>query len=148
MKKFYKIPDDLSLLIKQIDFKSKLNLTSLNDTTTNSSSTIIFEFYDPVSKNKLDPNVCNNIPINIKSPNRKAFDGLNMTKYKRLSSSGLDMFDPNSKAFKSRCYILKDPETQKDTTANYRINKYFGNKKADCADNCVYSGLDEYGYVV
>jgi len=71
-----------------------------------------------------------------------------MTKYKRLSSSGVDMFDPNSEAFRSRCYILKDPETNKDTTANYRINKYFGNKTAECADNCKYEGLDEYGYVL
>jgi len=142
------IPDNLQLLIKQIEFSPNLNVTSLNNTRSNSSSSLIYEYFDPRNDKKLDTKVCSNAATTIKSSNPKVFEKLSINKYMRLKKEGLDMFDPFHEAYKTRCFKFKDLDTNKDTTPNYRIKNYYGNKKISCMESCKYSGVDENAYVI
>ena len=148
LKKKNSIPENMNLIVKKIDMSSKLNITALNDTTRENSDSVIYEYFNPLTKAKLDISVCKNATVTVKAANTKVVSKMNLTSYKRLAETGLDMLNPNSKAYHSRCIPIKDPVTGKDASVGYRNKTYFQGKSAECAANCDYKGLDDNGYVI
>ncbi len=141
---YYNITDPL--IIKKIDYDSSLDLSSLNDT--NRSDSIKFEFYNPYTKEKLDTTVIEDVSFSIstkiKDPDIiKIPDGLLNG---NNVSEAIDPFDPEHKAFSSRCFISENMTSGTDTTINTRRSQYFSGT-ASCSEDCTYDGLDEYDYV-
>jgi hypothetical protein len=62
-----------------------------------------------------------------------------MNKYQTYYGSGIEIYDPNSKAFTDRCFNFIDPITGFDTTLNYRIQNYFNGMAASCGSQCSYN---------
>jgi hypothetical protein len=82
------------------------------------------------------------IKINVTLPVSGMTDDL-IKRYELYSSIGVDIFNPNSLAFTSRCFSLQDPETLFDTTLNYRIGKYFSGVSVGCGSECRYVGFNK-----
>lgn len=142
LKKHYDIPEDTFLLVRKFDFGSETNLDNLgNDLASNS---VTFAYYDPVTKTRLDLDHCKNVKININMP-LKSPNKLKLDLYKELGGQ-VDIFNPNSGAFTSRCDAIVDSGTGADTSINFRRNNYY-NGTATCGEGCTYDGLDEYNFM-
>ena len=143
LKEAYNISNNVSFIIKKIDFNSKLNLNYLNDSF--GSNGTRFKIYNPIILELINASICNNITYNTKLA---LPDQLNLPKYFSLSSNDMDLLNSSSKAFQSRCYPHIDPATDADTSLNYRRTNYYLNKTADCGENCIYLGLDKMNYTI
>jgi hypothetical protein len=114
-----------------------------NNTSTEGSNSIVINFYHPITREKLDSSICNNIKIS--SPLN--LDTNDILEYKELKNkTGIDRLNPKDRAFNDRCYSVQDPYTGVDTTVNYRIEKYFFNKSISCSVGCEYSRLEDNSY--
>jgi hypothetical protein len=146
LKSDHNLTDDMDLIIAKIDMYFDLvfedaDIGLLSDLTT-------MYIFDPKTKEEYDMSQCNGVPIEIKLP-IKYEDQLNLPMYHDLmNQSNIDVFDPNSTAFQSRCFSMVDNNTQYDTTLNYRRENYFQNKTVNCyGGNCTYQGIDDNNYV-
>ncbi len=149
LKNYYNITQPL--IVKKVDFNSNLSLT--NDT--NLSDSISFEFYHPITGEKLDPSLIEDplpqiaiyIPLKDKDKVSIPYEILFANK---SDGSGvvniLDPFDPNHEAFISRCFISKNLTSGTDTTVSTRRKEYF-NGTAECSSNCTYQGINEDFYI-
>jgi hypothetical protein len=143
LKQFYNISSDKDLLISKTDINSYLNLTSLDEPLR--SNNVQVKIYNPTTREELNITLCNY--INIKIP-IKSKELLNLTYYKKVNDTGIDVYNPNSDAFTSSCFSYIDNTTNYDTTLNYRRNHYYLNKSAICrGSDCTYETIDENDYV-
>lgn len=69
LKKHYNISDDESIIVKNLQMNPLFNSTN-NDTSISDSEN--FEFFSPVTKEKLDSNLCKHIKSTIKIPFKMA----------------------------------------------------------------------------
>ena len=134
---------DVPLLMQKIDFNPATNISKLNDG--NASNTVQFNFYNPITKEKLNISYCNNIPLTLKMPVKNK-DKINFELYENLTKQNVDLFNYNDPAFHSRCVVIKDNE-DRVLTLNTKQKKIYTNQSASCENNCQYNGLDEYEYM-
>jgi len=146
LKNMYNIPKDIPLIMKKIDISSSLNTTKTNGR--ERSDSIIFQFYHPITKEKLDLSACKKVNTIIKTANRRINTRINAKSYKRLSISGLSMFNKSSLGYFDRCIPILDPEKNLDTTLMFRILNYYQNMTIICLNNCTFDGLDDNGMVI
>jgi len=166
LKEKFNIPESMELLYKLIEFNPNLNLDSLSNSQSYSSSSLIYEYINPETNEKLDTTICSNqntrmvlsssessqnsaqVVMTIMTPNPSLMEKISINKYKKLKKSGVDMFDDMPDLYKTRCVKFKDPDTQKDTTPNYRIKQYYSGKNISCMEDCKYKGIDDNSYVI
>ena len=142
LRQFYNLSHNSTFLLKKLDFNSELNL-KLNDNFLGSNSTQ-FELFLTDNLQKINLSICDegiSYKIPLKNPNR-----LNMSRYFSLASPGIDIFDSNSVAFKTRCFPHVDPSTGADSSIVYRINSYYDGRSVFCGIGCTYKGLDKNNY--
>ena len=91
LKKSKNIPDDESLIIYKTDLK-------IGDFST---TYVAYEIYDPISLEKLDLSICNDVDISISVP-VKINNNIEVL-YKSLSDSGYNLFDKNDSFYNDIC---------------------------------------------
>jgi len=143
----YNISSEDKIIMKQMEFNSKINIEKLDDSTQSNSTS--FEFYNIENSEKLDTSYCKNIsiPISISIPKSNR---LNMNLY-ALSTKfleGTDIYNVNSPSFHSRCFKSFDFNTAADISINARRTKLYQNESMNCSPGCDYKGLDEERKVV
>jgi hypothetical protein len=104
--------------------------------------------YNGKTKEPLDLSLCKDIHQEIQIP-LDLTDDIDMTKYAiMMEEQGIDIFNPDDPAFHDRCAVHIDNTTGKDTTVNWRVERYFQQKTPMCIGfNCTYLGINEYNYI-
>lgn len=143
LKAFYHIPANLSLIIQKIDYNSLTSLVNLNDTS--ASNSVSFSYYNPTTRDVLNSSICSTIPMKISLPVKDP-SSLNLDLYHNISAK-VDIFNPDSPAFNSRCVSMIDPKTGASASINYKREHYF-NSTAKCAEGCIYGGIDADNYII
>ncbi len=145
LKKHYNIPEDKTIIVKNLQFDTKFNM-KINDTTLSDSSN--FEFFDPVTKDKLNSTLCNEVKSSIKIPFKQS-SRLKMQEYEEalVYINIMDIYNAESIAFNTRCVRTNDFKTNGDTSVNFRRTKLYQNETIKCSEGCIYNGLDENKYV-
>jgi hypothetical protein len=142
LKQYYNTTDDF--IISKTQYSSLLKINT-NETVSDSTSLKIYNIH---TRNEINMSLCNNTNITYKFPlSENIKNGMNLTAFKILNDSGIDVFNPNSSSFTSVCSTHIDDTTEYDTTINYRRQNYFQNKSIQCSGNCQYEGIDENYYV-
>lgn len=134
------LPSD-SLIVKKIDYNLK---TNLQESLTSSlvSDSVVLDFYDPYTKNKLDASICNESQVNYAIP-IKSMAKIRSVRANSLMKSGIDIFNDNSMPFTSRCFRMLDENTNADTTINWRRKNYYDGQ-VSCSNQCRYNGVINY----
>ena len=114
LKSHYHINEDETLIIFKMDYFIDDFLIPITE----------YEIYHPITKEKLDLNVCNSVPINIYIP--VGIDETNINKY-----------NPNSEYYKE-VICQNDLECEKDNILSERINEFNDNFLSLCEKNCLY----------
>jgi hypothetical protein len=138
LKSYYNLTNEENLVLVTSDigksFTAQYNKTNL----------VSFNIINSATGERLNTSLCNDIKI--KTPiNDK---GLNLTLYNQLKNDDIDVYNPNDKAFTSRCYSHIDPRTGYSTTVNYRIENYYRNRSIICSKGCKYISSDNNNYAV
>jgi hypothetical protein len=129
LKDFHKINDDI--MIVKSEEKVYIDSGLINN--------LNVSYYNQFTRAKLNNTICDismgkiSIPINMPA--------LEKEKYERYNSIGIDIYNPNQPAFRTKCYAFTDPDTGYDTTLSYRLSNLLKNR-TECTDNgCVYAGF-------
>jgi hypothetical protein len=102
-------------------------------------------YYNLITKQKLDNTKCNQMRYEVKIP--IPFSTKEKEIITQLKDQGIDVFNKSDLAFKTSCVSYIDPQTDYDTTLNYRINKFLSNT-TDCSNNgCSYNGYNTDGFI-
>jgi hypothetical protein len=140
LKKHYNL---LDVLVAKTDMDVDLNLDNLHKNST--SDMVKINFYNPLTKEPLNMTLCQDDPVNIKTPiNNPNF---NLTQYQAFKAEGIDIYNPKDDSFNSVCAIHNDNTTDYDTTIGFRRGNYFQNQSIGCSGNCNYTEIDENAYV-
>jgi hypothetical protein len=135
LKDEYKIKDDI--MVVKTEKKVKVNGTA--------TTKINIDYYNQKTREKLNKTKCKKAKPDIKI--KVAVTTMEKAKATKFRTQGIDVFNPNDPAFRTNCFSFVDPNTEFDTTLNYRINNYFINK-ADClANGCNYKNLGDDDYM-
>ena len=118
LKKYYKINNDESLIILKIEYYKEGLLIPI----------IEYEVYHPITKKKLDLNICNDTKIELLIPT--SIDEDNLFKY-----------NLSSEYYNDICYPYTT-EAGTDIILQDRRNEYIDNNMFLCEDNCEYKGYD------
>ena len=118
LKKKYKINENLSLLIFKIDYFKPNSLIPI----------IGYEIFHPLTKEKLDLNICKNQLVNFNIP--VSIDENNLFKY-----------DPNNEYYIDECYPYTT-ESGTDILINDRQDEYNNNNMSICENNCTFKGYE------
>lgn len=144
IKSIYNISNDTSLIVTKIDYDSSLNIDIQNKTLV--SNSVRYALLNSVTKQKYNISLCSNTNITIKVPIKNT-EALNLDLYHNLSYT-LDIFNPNSTGFNTRCFYLQDNNTNYDTTVDFRRQNYYQNLTSNCYGSvCNYTQIDENNYV-
>lgn len=117
------------------------------------SNILSFKFIDFATNKEIDTSKCResnstNLIYNIQLSLADKYK-LNLPVYMGLSPDPfLDIYNPSSQGFTSRCYNKIDPSSKADTTLNYRRQNYYQNLTAKCNDGaCDYLGINDNFFV-
>jgi hypothetical protein len=117
---------------------------------------------------ELDSSICNNIslkynlPIPLPSSSTRLRNlqtdgvlrvpilniGPELNFYQKMIKLGVDVYNPQSPVYNSRCFSIIDPDTGGDTTLNFRRLNYFRNRVVVCSEGCIYKGIDANNYII
>jgi hypothetical protein len=137
LKKAYNITNS-DLIISKIEKNSNLKLDNVNNPYPTNS--VLVNFYNAVTFQKLNATQCNStvifgIPV-------KDTEKANMTKYRILKNSGIEMYNSQDDAYNNICKPVVDNTTNADTSITWRRTSYFAGKDATC-NGCKYLGIDD-----
>jgi len=143
LRNFYNISENISLILKKIEFNPRTNLSAPENT--NASNAVNFAFYHPITYEPLNMSLCLNLPITISTPIKVARkSALNL--YQRIPLAyGVDLFNIKSPAYNSRCFKGNNTNGA-DISMNYKRTQWFQNTSAECSPGCEYIGLDQNNY--
>ena len=119
LKKEYKIDPSLPLIIFKIDYFSP-------DT---SIPIIGYEIYHPITKEKLNLTICEDILIQLNIP-------------VNIDENNLFKYDPNSDFYNDNCFTYTT-ENGTDIILNDRKQEFTDNNLSLCEKNCNYTGYNE-----
>ena len=119
LKKEYKIEPSLPLIIFKIDYFSP-------DT---SIPIIGYEIYHPITKDKLNLTICEDILIQLNIP-------------VNIDENNLFKYDPNSDFYNDNCFTYTT-ENGTDIILNDRKQEFTDNNLSLCEKNCNYTGYNE-----
>jgi hypothetical protein len=138
LREIYNITNTKNIIFATNNFGSFFNQ--------NKTNTYTFSAFDP-DGGILDINYCNNTTHSIEIPITD-ISSYNLTKYKEMKKFNLDIFNPNDPYLNIRCLSLIDPQTQYDTTVNWRRTNYYQTTIPQCNGlNCTYNGINDNNYV-
>jgi hypothetical protein len=136
MKTHHKINDDLMIL------KSEQKSPSGKGKFKNE---IFISYYHLYSRALLDSSICKSVKSKIQVPIK--MPTYEREQYDKFLSQGVDIYNMNQPAFRTKCNPLTDPVTGFDTGVGYRLAYYFRNR-TECTDNgCMYSSLTADGFI-
>ena len=116
------------LLILKID-------TKLNE---NSAIILNYEIYNPITNDKLNLSLCNNVKINTYSIYYPSEESI--SKIKKLSESGYDLYNINDDFYQDLCSPFTT-ENGTDILLSDRKSDFYENISL-CEDKCTYKGFD------
>jgi hypothetical protein len=106
---------------------------------------ITVDYYDLKSRGVMDKSTCRSEKAIVKVP--VTFSKEEKTRYNRLSGKGIDIFNSNDPAFRTRCVSFIDPESEYDTTLDWRTQNYFTNRTECASNSCTYDSVNLDGYI-
>jgi hypothetical protein len=118
-----------------INIRMSPNIIGLNSTTQDYMKTR----YVDSQGNHVDTSTCDK--ISIRMPNKDL--NVDMKKYREMKKKGYDILDSNDNFFSDLCTSFESDDS-KDVTLNKRREIF--NIGVNCAEGCVFNGLDERGY--
>jgi len=141
LKKYYNIPDNISLILKKSDFPKEFNAAATNsDNTTELGQSLSYSLYNPITGEKLDTSKCSGIQIKMPLNARSRFN-LNIEPYKYLiHNRSVDVFNFTDPFYTSRCFVYQ--QNGVDIPLNSRRHLLFPNTTVSCGTGCTYSGID------
>jgi len=146
LKSFYNISSNTPLIYKKVDFVSKSDLNRALDK--KASNGVSFEFFNPENLQKLNSSICSQVKIHINIPYMQSENlNLSMNILNARINKNIDLFNPKSLGYHTRCIKSKDLETLADTSLSNRRNKLFQNESVSCSADCEYQEIDKNGYV-
>jgi hypothetical protein len=140
----FQVSDNFEFYISKVDMDSALSLDNLMYPS--STKIVNVNLYTWDSKEKIDLSTCNgiqntyNIPITVTNT-------LSLDKYRYHKNESIDIFDPTSEPFTSRCFSSIDRESGFDSTINLRRTQFYQNISATCNNDCLYNGIDDDNYL-
>jgi hypothetical protein len=143
LKEHYNITSSEQLIFVTNNFNSALDAAKTNKT--NQTNSYSISVYHPVTKEKLNMDLCNDVQQKVLMPVGNNTN-LNLTLYREMKVDGIDIYNPNDKAFNDQCMSYIDKGTQKDTTLNWRRENYYQQTTPQCGFNCTYSGINDKNY--
>jgi hypothetical protein len=147
LKMKYNISQSINLLLKKVEFNSKLDIERANNP--DASQGLSFDFINPLNMEKLDTNICSEIKSPINIPFKRA-ERINLNLVKKsqvINNVGIDLYSNEAPAYHSRCFKTQQLETGADVSINFKRTTMFQNTSISCSDGCIYEGLDENRYV-
>jgi len=93
------------------------------------SSGVSFEFFNPENLQKINSSICSQVKIQINIPYKQS-QNLNLSMYSLNAriNKDIDLFNPNSLGYHTRCVKTKHLETLAYTSLSNRRNKMFQNE--------------------
>jgi hypothetical protein len=132
LKDYYKINDMLVVKTEQ-----------KNEQKSGQDNNISINYFNILTRQPLDKAICQGlslkIPVVLGSKDRED--------YLNFMNKGVDIYNSRHPAFRTRCYSFTDPNTDYDTTLDYRIKNYLRNRTECFQTGCSYSGMSLDGYV-
>ena len=128
LKRDNNISDNISLIILKYDIKTKES----------NSAQVEYEIYNPLTKQKLNLDICKNTSINIFVPIDINEELLGL--YEDAKSQGYDIFDPNNKFYNDIC----TPYTTingTDIILSDRVSDILNSSGDLCEIDCEYQGF-------
>ena len=129
LKEVYSIPKNLSLIILKIDIKRNDSITT----------EVEYEVYNPITKEKLDLNYCNNTPITIYAPIEMSENMVN--KYDSAAEQGYNIYNSNDSFYNDICTRYKS-ENGTDVSINDRKSDFYDNNITLCEEGCEYIDIN------
>lgn len=146
LKDHYNISQEINLMMKKVEFDPITDLKRANDTA--ASQGVSFDFFNQLTKEKLNTSICESAPTPISIPFKRS-DRLNMQMYQKAQTvrTILDLYNSNSPGYHSRCFKTTQFDTGADVSLNYKRSMMFQNQTVSCSVGCTYEGLDKNTYV-
>lgn len=147
LKAFYNISQETELSIKKVEFDAQTDINRANDPY--ASQGVSYEFIDPMTKQKLNNSLCEDIPIPLKIPFKQS-ERINYDLYIRAQTikTVIDLYDKKSPGYSSRCLKTSQFDTGADTSVNYRRERMYQNMSMGCSSGCDYKGVDQNSYII
>ena len=134
LRDHYDIDPSLPLIIKKYE-----------QLTISAERNIQYEVYNPITKEKLNLELCNDDTVDIYIPVQ--LDEKLSQLYEDLKSSGYDLFNINDPFYNDLCSPYKS-ENGTDVLLSDRKNDYYNNDYTTCQSNCQYSSFNsEYKFL-
>jgi hypothetical protein len=133
------ISDDFDFYVSKVDMDSALDLDTLIYPAT--TKVVKLNLYTGDSKQKIDLSICNNVQNTFDIPILNA-NKLNLDKYRYYKADSIDIYNPASLPFTTRCFSSSDRESGFDSTINLRRTHYYQNVSAICKNDCIYNGIN------
>jgi hypothetical protein len=147
LKLKYNISQPINLLLKKVEFNSKLDIERADNP--DASEGLTFDFINPLNMEKLDSKICSEIKIPINIPFKRS-ERLIMDLVKKsqvINNVGIDLYSNAAPAYHSRCFKTLQLDTGADESINFKRSTMFQNTSISCSEDCIYEGLDENRYV-
>ena len=147
--------NELSLNISNIDFSScyeKIKSNNFIDSDLiiliieryyNGSSIILYEFYNPITGDKIDvSNECQNVTITVEKNLITLLQSTdaNIDMILKLTKQNIDVFNKNSEFYNDICFNYESPNG-KDIPLKDRLIEFYPNITL-CDNNCLYKGIN------
>jgi hypothetical protein len=134
------ISDDFDFYVSKVDIESALDLDTLMYPAT--TKVVNLNLYTRDSKEKIDLSICNNVQNTFDIPILNA-NKLSLDKYRYYKADSIDIYNPTSLPFTTRCFSSIDRESGFDSTINLRRTHYYQNVSAICKNDCIYNGIND-----
>jgi hypothetical protein len=146
LKEKYNISQAVNLLLKKVEFDSKMDIRRANNP--DASKGLTFDFINPITMEKLDAKICSEVRTPMKIPFKRSERlRIDIVQKSILINTGLDLYSNKAPAYHSRCVKSLQLDTGADVSINYKRSKMFQNTSVSCSEGCTYEGLDENRYV-
>ena len=121
--------DPTPLIILKLDIKRENQKSPL----------VIYEIYNPYTKEKINLDICSNTKITIISPVNLTDEETSL--YEDLKRQGYDLFDANGSFYQDICTPFTS-QNGTDVIISDRKYYYYDKNISFCEDSCIYNGIN------
>lgn len=140
IREYYGFPPGTTIPIGKVNWDP-----SLSDS--ENVGDVSYVFYNPYTGDKINQaKICKDIGVEIKLPVNTT--NINMTEYEKFKNQSIDILDPNSEFFNSRCIPYANSTSGGDVPLSDRRKKIYQNTAVSCSEGCTYKGIDKNNYTI
>jgi hypothetical protein len=110
-------------------------------------NTIVVNYLNSKTRERLDSSICQSVEQVNRLQLPVFLTDLEIQRYNKFKKDGIDLFDPNDPAFRTKCYSYYDNSIYYDTTLRYRRHFYFQNRTECSQNSCRYQSYIN-GFVI